>query len=101
MALFKVTEILSGNKIKVEGWEWKGIEGTDVVIAGYNPTQGTEAIAKLNEDLAKNRLMSLIQGKEIELGRVTSYNDDRSITCIAYYNNVDIAKYFPEYQTFI
>jgi len=97
MALFRVKEILSGNKVKLEGWNWKDSTGTDVVIAGYNPTQGDNAIAKLNESLAKNRLTSLIDQKEIELGRVLNLNDDGSITCLAFYDGVDIAKYFPEY----
>jgi hypothetical protein len=97
MALFRVKEILSGNKVKVEGWNWKDSTGTDVVIAGYNPTQGNDNLTKVNETLAKNRLISLIDQKEIELGRVINLNEDGSITCVAFYNGVDIAKYFPEY----
>lgn len=102
MALFRVTQILNGNRIKVEGWLWNGHEGTDVIIAGYNLTNsflGTnESINRINQDLAVNRLSSLILTKEVELGRVLSINEDGSITCIVYYNGVDIAKYFPEYN---
>lgn len=98
MALFRVTEILSGNKIKVQGWVWAERNGTDVIIAGYNPMQGNPHMSSLNEDLAKNRLTSLILGKDIELGRVVDFNENTgAINCVAYYNGVDIAKYFPEY----
>ncbi|WP_026729480.1 hypothetical protein [Flavobacterium denitrificans] len=97
MALFRVKEILSGNKVRLEGWNWKESTGTDVVIAGYNPTQGEDTFATVNESLAKNRLISLIDQKEIELGRVVNLNEDGSITCVAFYNGVDISKYFPEY----
>lgn len=98
MALFRVAEIKAGNKIQVaNGWEWGGDQGTDVIIAGYNPTQGNHELSRINEELAKNRLSSLIQGKEVELGRVVTKNNDGSITCVTYYNGVDIAKYFPEY----
>ena len=97
MALFNVTEILSGNRIRVTGWNWSTHSGTDVIIAGYNPTQGAQAIAKLNEDLAKARLTSLINGKDVELGKVYHVNSEGSITCLVFYNGVDVAKYFPEY----
>lgn len=98
MALFQVTEILSGNKVRVaKGWSWGEHKGTDVVIAGYDPTKGSDGVIKnLNEQLATIRLTSLINGKDIELGQVISVNGE-CITCIVYYNGVDIAKYFPEY----
>jgi hypothetical protein len=99
MALFRVNKILTGNKVQVDGWTWKEHAGTDVIIAGYNPyiISDNESIIRISQELAKNRLTSLVLEKEIELGKVISINDDDSITCIAYYNGIDIAKYFPEY----
>ncbi len=98
MALFKVAEIISGNRIKVAGgWNWTTHSGTEVIIAGYNPTQGGQAIDILNESLAKARLTALISNKDVELGKVFQVNADKSITCLVFYNGVDIAKYFPEY----
>ncbi len=99
MALFRVTEVLSGNKVRVaNGWSWGVNKGTDVIIAGYNPTKGTVGIlAQINADLAKSRLTSLINGKDVELGQVSRVDADGCITCLVFYNGVDVAKYFPEY----
>lgn len=100
MALFKVEKILSGNKIKVaNGWSWGSHEGTKVQIAGYNPSTGAQDFIKLNEDLAKDRLNHLINNKDVELGEVVRVDGD-CITCMVYYNGIDISKYFPEYKTY-
>ena len=99
MALFRVNNILTGNKVQVTGWSWNDYSGTDVIIAGYNPNIIADgSISIISQELAKNRLTSLVLGKEIELGKVISVNSDGSITCVAFYNGIDIAKYFPEYS---
>lgn len=100
MALFRVNKILTGNKVQVTGWTWDGHSGTDVIIFGYNPDVFSRdaSIISINQELAKNRLTSLVLEKDIELGKVISKNDDGSITCVAFYKGIDISKYFPEYN---
>ncbi len=100
MPIFTVTEVIEGNKIRVSGWTWEQHAGTIVVITGYNPSfNSPPAFPTLAASLAKNRLISLLKDKQIELGKVIQYNNvENSITCQAFYNGIDISNYFPEYK---
>lgn len=89
MALFKVTDIINGNTIEVEGWVWKEFEGTKVVIQGYEVKE---------EKFAQSILKTLILGKEVELKKVVKVDKGDEIKgdivyCSVFLNEVDIANY--------
>ena len=99
MAVFRVTEIIDGNTIRVAGWVWSAgsYQGTKVKIAGYTTSPASTEYGML----LKNRLTNLLLGKDVELKNVTKADKgivqkDDILYCSVYLNDVDISKYFPE-----
>lgn len=91
---FKVTNIISGNVIKVESWNWRETDGTLVEIFGYRqPTPGS------SETLAKSKLEVLLLNNEVELKKardIKDLPDGKCIVCSVFLNDIDISEYFPE-----
>jgi len=97
MAIFRVTDIIDGNTIKVAGWKWSTYLGSKVKILGYEPSPPNTEYGML----LKNRLTTLLLGKDVELKNVVKAekgngDNDDLIYCYVYLNDVDISKYFPE-----
>ncbi len=93
----KVTEILSGNTIRLSSsWEWGGSKGNTIIIDGYdlNKSSFPEGVA---EPFAKQRLISILQGKEISLHTPASLVNG-ILKCRVFLDGVDITQYFPEFQ---
>lgn len=91
---FVVTNIIDGNTIEVQGWKWVDYKGRIVKIAGYN-------VSSQYDSFAKKKLITLLEGKEIELKKVIKAekrdgDNNDVIYCSVYLNDVDIAQYFPE-----
>ena len=94
MAEFKVNNIIDGDTFEVAPqWKWDGQSGARVRPTGYYaPELNTNGGQK-----AKEKLTRLILGKKVELG--TAYRIDRGrIVCDVYFNEKNLAGYFPEYQ---
>jgi hypothetical protein len=97
MNSWKVTEILSGNKIKVQpNWKWEGQSGHTVLIIGYAVSL-SELPTEVAETLAKNRLLSTIKDKEVVLKNPIKIVDD-VLHCEVYLNDVNISKYFVDFN---
>lgn len=97
MNSWKVTEILSGNKIKVQpNWKWEDQSGHTVIIIGYAVSLSglPEEVA---ETLAKNRLSSTIKDKEVVLKNPTKI-EEGVLHCEVYLNDVNISKYFVDFN---
>lgn len=101
MNKFRVIEVIDSHKVKVlPRWEIKKdeggiVEGNTVIIDSLRNIP--------NNDYLKQRLITLLSQKEVEL-----YNPnlsgppeiiDGAATCVLYLNNTEISYYFPEYTT--
>lgn len=89
MALFKVTKIIDGNTIEVEGWSWKekSFSGKIVKIQGYDASPISELI-----------LRTLILDKEVDLKTVIKAEKGTQsgtdiLYCSVFLNDIDISKY--------
>ena len=94
MALFKITDIIDGNTIQVEGWKWGDFRGKRVRIQGYNIT------GQDKQSFAKMKLETLLNGEQIELKNVVTADKGESgddlLYCSVFLNDIDISQYFPE-----
>lgn len=95
MALFKVTDIISSNVIKVDGWTWNEVDGSYVQISGFKSNGELDSFIK-------SRLEILIKGNEIELRKakeIIEYNGEKCLICSVYLNEIDLGIYFPEFKS--
>lgn len=98
MALFKVTNIIDGNTITVDGWKWNNYTGKSVKIVGYNVNGENQ------NTFAKSKLEILLKEKSIELKNVQKAEfsippGNDTIYCEVFLNDINIAQYFPELTT--
>jgi hypothetical protein len=94
---FKVTEILSGNKIRiVPKWVWNGQNGHEVIVNGYKVSLDGLPF-EFAQSLAKNRLISTIKDKEITLKNPIKI-EEGVLYCDVYYNEINISKYFADFN---
>ncbi len=94
MSPFKVSSIIDGDTFEVtpQG-KWNGQTGSRVRPTGFDAPE----LPGLSGYAAKERLVHLILGKQIELG--TAYKVDRGrVVCDVYFNGKNLADYFPGYQ---
>ena len=91
---FKVIKVIDGDTFEVSPkWEWNNQEGNIVRANGYDaPEQGQPGY-----QAAKDKLTSLILGKEVELKNPIKITYGR-LLCDVYYQGKNLAEYFPEYQ---
>lgn len=89
----RVTRIIDGDTFRIRPkWLWYGKSGDKIRPAGYNARErGEEEFRK-----AKLRLKKIILGKVVDLNPIKMSYD--RLLCDVYINNVNLAKYFPEYQ---
>ena len=94
MPIFTVTSIIDGDTFEVSPlWKWNGETGTRVRPAGYNAPE----LNAYGGHAAKEKLSSLIYGKQVELG--TAHRIDRGrLVCEGFFRNTNLADYFPEWQ---
>lgn len=94
MGFFRVVRVVDGDTFDVPSWQWDGQTGQRVRPTGYN----TPELPSPSGQTAKNKLETLILGKEVELRR--AYTIDRGrLVCDVYYNARSLADYFPEYKS--
>jgi len=112
MALFKVEEIINGNTIRINpSWKQGNRTGNKVIIRGYSLMFSPkitkkfteESQIKLAKDVATQRLKTLLIDKYVQLKlgiNETSdcFNEDESIKCRVYLNDVEISFYFPDFN---
>ena len=97
MAFFTVVDIINGNTIQVQpGWVWGNSKGDLVQINGYK-------LSSQYDSFAKNKLITLIKGKQIELKNATVVSKDSNnievIFCSVFLNEIDVSQYFPELKS--
>jgi endonuclease YncB( thermonuclease family) len=93
MPKFKVTKIIDGDTFDVSpNWKWKENEGTRVRPTGYDAPE----LKTHTGQIAKNRLLNLILGKEVEFN-VAHRIDRGRLVCDVYFMGNYLADYFPEY----
>ena len=94
MSTFTVTSVIDGDTFDVSpNWKWNNQTGARIRPAGYNApelhTPGGQA--------AKAKLSRLIYGKQVDLRNVHKIDRGR-LVCEVYFNNKNLADYFPECQ---
>lgn len=94
MSLFTVTSIIDGDTFEVNPqWRWSGVSGTRVRPAGYYAPE----LHAYGGQTAKDKLASLIYGKQVELR--TAHKIDRGrLVCDVFFKNENLAAYFPEWR---
>jgi hypothetical protein len=99
MTLFVVTEILSGNTIKVTPvWQWNNDSGNEIEINGLD-LSNTNLNPVIGDLIMKQRLTNLIHQKEVVLATPAQIlTPHKKLRCDVLLNGVNIAKYFPEFQ---
>lgn len=93
MALFTVTQIVDGDTFEINpGWKWQQQTGDRVRPTAYDaPEMNTMA-----GQMAKDKLVKLILGKQVELG--SAYKVDRGrLVCDVFFNGKKLDEYFPRY----
>lgn len=92
MPLFTVTSIVDGDTFDVTPQRrWNNQSGERVRPTGYDAPE----LYEYGGQAAKNKLSSLILGKQVEL--LTAYKVDRGrLVCDVYCNGKYLADYFPE-----
>lgn len=93
MAAFTVTSIVDGDTFDVSPeWKWNGHTGKRIRPTGYNAPE----INTSSGVAAKNKLSRLIKGQRVELR--SAYKVDRGrLVSDVFFNNKNLADYFPEY----
>jgi len=95
MTEFTVSEIVDGDTFRVKnGWEWDGKKGDTVRPTGYN----TPERWKPGYEQAKQRLADLILGKKVVIESIKIVDGWGRLVADVYYNDKDLADYFPEYK---
>ncbi|MCK5240902.1 thermonuclease family protein [bacterium] len=91
---FKVTKVIDGDTFEVlPDWKWNNQEGNVIRANGYNtPEQG-----QAGYQAAKDKLTSLILGKEVEIKNAIKFTYGR-LLCDVFYKGTSLADYFSEYQ---
>ncbi len=91
---FKATNIIDGDTFEVSpNWQWNNQTGNRVRPSGYDAPE----IGQLGYEAAKEKLKTVVLGKNVELG--SAYRIDRGrIVCDVYCNGINLANYFPEYR---
>jgi len=94
MSVFRVTAIIDGDTFEVTPrWKWSGDTGTRVRPTGYDAIE----LHAYGGQAAKNKLSNLILGNEVNLQ--TAHKIDRGrLVCYVYYQDRNLADYFPEYK---
>ena len=94
MPMFSVIRVIDGDTFEVSPqWRWQGQTGTRVRPTGYDAPE----LAEYGGLAAKNRLETLVLGKQIELG--SAYRVDRGrLVCDVYFLGNALSNYFPEYN---
>jgi len=94
MAQFTVSTVIDGDTFEVaSGWKWDGQTGSRVRPTGYDAPE----IHTVAGQQAKQKLARLVQGKAVNLAK--AYKIDRGrLVCDVYYNGLNLADYFKEYQ---
>ncbi len=92
MPLFKVISVVDGDTFDVTPqWRWNSQSGERVRPTGYDAPE----LCEFGGQAAKNKLSTLILGKQVELLR--AYKVDRGrLVCDVFFNGKNIADYFPE-----
>ena len=92
--IFTVIKVIDGDSFEVSpNWKWNDQTGGVIRVYGYDtPEEG-----ELGYQTAKNKLTDLILDKEVELKNPVRITYGR-LLCNVYYNDKNIADYFPEYQ---
>src|SRR5690606_37646578 len=98
MPLFKITDIVDGNVIRVTGWQYGEYTGKKVKIAGYQITDLE------HNSFSKAKLEILLKDQQVELKNVIKVEKGESdgedmIICSVFLNDVNIAEYFPALAT--
>lgn len=94
MSVFTVAAIIDGDTFEISPqWNWSNQTGSRVRPTGYDApeiyTYGGQAV--------KDKLSRLIYGKQVELRK--AYKIDRGrLVCDVFFQNKNLADYFPEYQ---
>lgn len=97
-AMWKVEKIIDGNSIEVSpGWKLKDKSGNRIRINGYKLEMDLMP-AEFAQSLAKDRLKTLIDGKEVQLNMEVEVNDSGELVCSVYLDGIDISKYFLEFR---
>jgi hypothetical protein len=93
MASFKVINIIDGDTIRVSpNWVFEGRKGDIVKIFGYGTPQ------ERSQPFAINRLRSLLLNNLVDLKNARKFNpNSEALLCSVFLNEVDVAKYFPEF----
>lgn len=94
MSSFTVTAIVDGDTFDVSpNWQWGGQTGSRVRPAGYDATE----LNIFGGQSAKDKLSNLILGQQVELREAHTIDRGR-LVCDVYYQNRNLASYFPEYK---
>ena len=93
METFKVVAVRDGNTVEVTPeWEFKNETGVYVQAKGYNAPKAGKAAMSFEQ-----RLSTLLLNREIELKSPEGVQRNR-LVCEVYYNGVNLAEHFSEYQ---
>lgn len=94
MVNYKVTEVVDGDTFKVSPkWQDSGYTGDTVRPTGYNtPERGERGY-----EAATKKLMDLILGKNVQLGKAVNFDHGR-IVCKVTFEGKDLSDYFKEYK---
>jgi len=89
-----VDNVIDGDTFTVKGgWKWNGQTGEAVRPTGYDtPEKGQSGY-----DTVTQKLSNLILGKRVQLDKVVNLDHGR-LVCDVYFNEKNLADYFPEYQ---
>ena len=94
MSKFTVTSIIDGDTFEVSPqWKWNGQTGSRVRPAGYDAPE----MHAYGGQTAKEKLARLINREQVDLR--TAHRVDRGrLVCEVYFQNRNLADYFPAYQ---
>ena len=95
LADFIVSEIVDGDTFKVtNGWEWNERRGAIVRPTGYDTSERGQP----GYEQAKQKLKDLILGKTVDIRSVKTVDQWGRLVADVYYNEKNLADYFPEYK---
>lgn len=91
---YMAIKVIDGDTFEVSSnWKWNDQTGSIVRVSGYDTPEEGEPRYRT----AKKKLTKLILNKEVELKNPVRITYGR-LLCNVYYNDKNIADYFPEYQ---
>lgn len=93
MGLFRVVNVIDGDAFDVDPrWNWNGLVGMRVRVAGYHAE-----LHQFGGMAARSKLASLVLGRTVELRKAYRVDRGRLVSDV-FFNGYNLASYFGEYQ---